>query len=482
MTKVLSRFIVLALLGFLVGSCYKDKGNYTYTDINKVSITAPDTVSVVLPDSLKIDVTLAQTMPDAAGLKFEWVIYPITQAPLTRRTLDTTQSLKVALSVAEPPGSYYLDYFVTDKKTAVIFRKRFVVNILSKYSEGWMVIEESGGGCDVSMISPTDAVFRNVYSGANKGSKLPAGTARIPDVKTNRNVQYLYVLSPGDMVQANFADFVKIAGVTDLFWQAPSPVKPQEYFVNGDAELMLNNGKPHTRNLITSGIQKLNLPPVGNYYMAPFEMYTIGSGYVLFDTIAQKFLKLDQNTVTLLPFAAAPSGSFFDLNNIGKRLLYLEANILGQFTAIFKNSADDSLFAYLIKPEVAQTAYARYDGLNAPGLSTAKLLVNSRTLPHLYYASGNQIYKLDIPAKTATPIYTFPAGTEIRAMKMYRNLKLFSDPNNNRLMAVATLEAGNQGKVYYFPIGATGSFTNNTYSKVFTGFGQINEITFKSQK
>jgi hypothetical protein len=285
------------------------------------------------------------------------------------------------------------------------------------------------------------------------------------------------------MIQPNFSDFVKIAGINDFFWQAPSPVKPQEYFMNRDAELMLNNGKPYTRNLVTSGVNKLNLPPGGNYYTAPFEMYTILSGYVLFDTIARKFSKLDLNSVTLVPFATAPSGSLFDLNNIGKSLLYLEANNTSdQFTAIFKNTTDDSLFAYFISPAATQPAYARYDGLNAPGLATAKLFVNSRTLPHLYYVSGNQIYKLDIPAKTAAPIYTFPAGTEIRAMKMYRNLKVTTDPNNNRLLAVATLEPGNQGKVYYFPIAATGSFTNNTYSKVFTGFGQINEITFKSQK
>src|SRR5688500_10175787 len=104
MIKIFSSCITLALICFLAVSCYKDKGNYTYTDNNKVTVVAPDTVSLLLPDSLKINVTLDQTKPDAAGLKFEWVIYPVTAAPLTRRTLDTTQNLNTALGVSEPPG------------------------------------------------------------------------------------------------------------------------------------------------------------------------------------------------------------------------------------------------------------------------------------------------------------------------------------------------------------------------------------------
>src|SRR5688572_15221694 len=111
MIKIISSCITLTLICFLAVSCYKDTGNYTYTDNNKITVGAPDTVGVLLPDSLKINVTLDQTKPDAAGLKYEWVIYPVTQAPLTRRTLDTTQNLNVALGVNEPPGSYNLDYF-----------------------------------------------------------------------------------------------------------------------------------------------------------------------------------------------------------------------------------------------------------------------------------------------------------------------------------------------------------------------------------
>jgi hypothetical protein len=215
--------------------------------------------------------------------------------------------------------------------------------------------------------------------------------------------------------------------------------------------------------------------------MAPFELYNLISGYFFYDTLSRKFLRLDVNSISLQPMTTAPAGSLFDLNNIGKRIIYGEVASGFKATTVFKNVNNDSLFAFVFDPTLANPAISRYDGLVAPGITTAKFFAMSRLLPHLYYASDNQIYKLDIPAKTATPIYTFPAGTEIRAMKMYRNLKSSLDPNHNKMIAVATRESG-QGKVYYFPIAATGDFTGNTYSKVFSGFGQINEITFKSLK
>ena len=210
-------------------------------------------------------------------------------------------------------------------------------------------------------------------------------------------------------------------------------------------------------------------------------MYTLSSGYVLFDTVTRSFSKLNLNTITLIPFAGWDGTSALDMNNVGKRLIYAELNTGNQFNAIFKNLNSDSLFAFVFNPTLAQPGINRYDGLNAPVLLSARHFVMFRSLPHMYYASGNLIYKLDIPAKTATPIYTFPAGTEIRTMKMYRNLKNGADPSNNKLIAVATQESG-EGKLYYFPIAATGNFTANTYSKVFTGFGKINEIAFKSLK
>jgi hypothetical protein len=479
--KKQSYYILTIILGFItLAGCYKDKGNYDYHPINVLTITSSAyTYNVMLPDSLKIDVNIDQTMPDAAGIRYEWVMYPSTVAPLTRRTLDTTKNL--VAKITEDPGTYVLILYAKDRKTEVEYQKTFTVNVLTAYSEGWVIVEEDAGKCDLAMVTPTDAIFRNAYSLNNNGQYLPAGTFRVPTMKTNRNDQKVFSLYPGSLEQMNFANFRKIASPADVFWQVPAPFKPQEIFFNCDNEVALCDGKPHFRSYAAAGVIKFNFPPTGSYYLSPHEIYQTTSGYVFYDTLGRKFLKLDANTVTLIPMNAAPTGAIFDMNNIGKRIIYSEVNTGGQYNAIFKNVNNDSLFAFVFNPTLTNPAVNRYDGLTAPGITTAKSFVMSRSLPYLYYASGNQIYRLDIPAKTAAPIYTFPAGTEISAMKMYVNQKNSADVNNNKLIAVATKE-GSEGKLYYFPIATTGLFTGNTYSKVFGGFKQINDIAYKSLK
>ncbi|MCS3796841.1 PKD-like family lipoprotein [Niastella sp. OAS944] len=480
MTKYNTYFFILFITAVILAGCYKDKGNYDYRDINQVVLnTDSDTVIVILPAPLKVNLSLQQTIPGNQGFSFEWVLYPTGGVPATRRTIGITQNLEAVIT--ELPGTYYLMLYAKDRSTGVEYQKRLYISVLTAYSEGWLVVEENNGQCDLSMITPADTIFRNIYSQANEGAKLPAGTRRIPEIKTNRGEQKIFILSPADMVQANYSDLVKISGFSGFFWQAPAVPKPQEYFVNGDDEVMLNNGLPYGRTLVSSGTNKLNLPPDGKYYMAPFEIYSSSIGYLLYDNISQSFFRLDLNTMNLVPFTTPTTSQSFYLNSIGKRLLYAGINTTTQYNAIFKNNNNDSLFAYVFNPTSASPAINRYDGLSAPGLLNAHLFVGSRKLPHLYYAFNNSIYKLDIQAKTATVIYSFSAGTEITAMKMYRNMKTSADVNNNNLIAIATYENG-EGKVYYFPLAATGNFINNTYSKLFTGFNWINELTFKSLK
>src|SRR5687768_702489 len=122
-------------------ACYKDKGNYSYNDINEITISSTATsYNVLVPDTLRIDVNIHQTQPHPDGLTFQWVMYPSGGAPLTRRTIGSTQNLRAAIT--EDPGSYVLDLFVKDKKTGVEFQKKFSVGVLTALSEGWIVEEE----------------------------------------------------------------------------------------------------------------------------------------------------------------------------------------------------------------------------------------------------------------------------------------------------------------------------------------------------
>jgi hypothetical protein len=112
-------------------------------------------------------------------------------------------------------------------------------------------------------------------------------------------------------------------------------------------------------------------------------------------------------------------------------------------------------------------------------MQTSNRYLAARLVPHIYYVVGNQLYLYDIPAKASRLVYSFPAGADVRSMKWYNNVKSSSDPDNYRLMMVATQE-GAEGKVYFFPVDLTGDFTGGSYRNVFGGFGQIRDVTYKN--
>lgn len=471
-------FALLLLVVVLTG-CYKDKGNYDYKDINKVSIEADvtGTVSVLLQDTLAINTTITETMPSAAGYEYEWVLYQNIAAPTTRSTLATTKNLKA--QITQTPGGYRLDYFVKDKASGISYMKTFTINIVGKFNEGWLVLEEEGGACDLSMIAPNDVIFRGIYSTANKKELLPGGSHRVTVVRDRLGVQKVYVLSPNEFTQPYFVDFLKVGSFNDQFWGAPSVKKPQEYFIEGSSnEVMLNNGYPFGMNTFVPAPYKLGLQPPGTWDLEPYSIFTTISGFVFYDKLSQRFYKF--NLIDMVPFAAPPSTAVFNVNNVGKKMLFVGAGTGDLYKCLFKNNNDDSVFAFTLNPSLTNPAVdtAFIPAANAPGLVTAKNFVSSKLLPHIYYVSGNKLYLLDIPARMARVVYTFPAGTAVSSMKLHINLKTTSDVYQNKQIAVAANE-GSTGKVYLFTIEATGDFTGNTYRKVYSGFGKVNDIALK---
>lgn len=468
-------------LGIAMAGCYKDKGNYDYIDINEVSITSDSSAIVVLQqDTLRINVQLKQSMPDAAGLTYEWVFYAANGTPLERRQLGTGKNLTAMIS--EKPGNYNLDYFVTDKKTGVSFQKRFSISVESAFGEGWMVLEENGGTTDIGLVTRGKKIFKNIYSTSNKGQKLPAGARDISIIQYRG--QEIYILSPADMVQVDYVDFTKIKRFDQFFYDAPAPKPEGNYLLGGSDKVMYNNGLVYTASTVLPPPYTFGLPLIGAgegpYYMEPYPIYSVSEGKFFYDRISQRFFRAGPYDIELSPCPQFdPAADAYNMNNIGKKLLYAEHNVTDMHNLLFKNNNNDSLFIYVLDAGIPNPAVAKYDVTGLPGLLGADHYRMSKTLTYLYYSNGNKVYKLDILAQTSTLLYTFPAGTQVADMKMYFNWKDFDDADNDRLIGIATNEAGH-GKLYYFPLAVTGNFEGNTYRTVFDGFGKINGIAYKS--
>jgi|ADGO01.1.fsa_nt_gi hypothetical protein len=91
MKRIVLRYISLpVLLIALLTGCYKDKGNYTYHDINEITVILPglkhhqDTI-LNHGDTLRLTPEIIQTMAQHENaLKFEWAFLK-TAAPIWPR-------------------------------------------------------------------------------------------------------------------------------------------------------------------------------------------------------------------------------------------------------------------------------------------------------------------------------------------------------------------------------------------------------------
>ena len=118
---------------------------------------------------------------------------------------------------------------------------------------------------------------------------------------------------------------------------------------------------------------------------------------------------------------------------------------------------------------------------------------NSNTISGVFYyvhgTNANSIYVCNpgytgtMPATTTSHLgYSFPAGTVIKAMKVFKSgYSAGTAPSTEgRVLVVATDETanGNGNNVYFFNLTNTGEI-NNTPAQVYTGFDKIVDIAFK---
>jgi len=132
---------VAALL--LLQACYRDEGNYAYSQINEVNTI---TFDPVMPDNgystrngrLTIRVHLESTIAENEdNYIFQWIIFSGAYA----RTFATTRDLNAtSLGVTTRNEAYEGRFRVTDKTTGVMFEKPFKVRISNKISTGYLVM------------------------------------------------------------------------------------------------------------------------------------------------------------------------------------------------------------------------------------------------------------------------------------------------------------------------------------------------------
>jgi hypothetical protein len=456
--------VVVIMLTF---ACSKNNQLVKYEQINDIKITDA-TTSITVPqlDSLIITPTLAETMPAGDSFTYSWTI--------DSKTIAESKNLRMKVTLS--PGTYFIIYKVTSNKNGIYTLQRYTVTVTGVYPDGWYIVNNKDGKGRVSLIRTDGIIFDNPMEVANNKSYPGKALALYNFARGG----FFYYFSDQNVYRFNMNDWLELGDKSSVLpgLATPLPFKAApvfmmntskfEQYIVADGNLYVgisgsepsNNVKPFTERI------------PGNYNLFPGIFPANYNLSYFYDNTTMSFMQIGTLSRTLQPSPATRPPFSFDMANVGKKMIAYDrgVTVLGDEGIEWYFIMEDNNGRYLLS--ITGDSDNTFPGVNqqmvnSPEIGSATNFATSSILKQLYYTVGNRVYLYDILAKSARLIYTFPAGYVIKDVEMLRSTSK---------QLVIGVNNGAAGEVYYFDINSQGEFSNNTYAKKFTGFGEITQV------
>ena len=511
-------YVCFSLLLF---SCYEDKGNYDYEELNEVSLIEPVEGSryvIDRYDTLCIEPQFSFSQQQLADddMSYKWEIYLDDWANTETKSivLGTERTLKAQISRPASTTDYAVVLTVTEKSTGASYRFKYYVSVLPSVLSGLMVLQDENGKCRLDYLASTYAEpsfasnrhVSHVYAVNNEGKVLegtPRGVSFSVVTKSSYEpqVKNLYVWTDQQVARISPSDFSLEYADNDLFMVAPEKINVTAMvrsLSKNYVTIMVNDGQAHALNqqaTMSYGYQfsralKPNASLTGEMRFAPYvyqpDLFGSETGYsaILYDEIGKRFVKVAEGyDVEPILFAFTEQEEenktkYFDVNNIGMDMIWMGKNYGALVYAVFTDGEKRHLYRMrfnvastitengeaVINPQVYKQAAAKYDFSAAAEGDDAKFFECGRYAANtMLYASSKNIYSYDFSAKRGILINDpFPEDEEITDFCIY-NVEEYT-PNltdvSGTLLYVATWN-GKEGKIYEYPINRTTLRLNN---------------------
>ncbi len=525
------KYYLLALMAGLMSfaGCYQDKGNYDYVELNEIVIDTEGfqmEYRIMMYDQLTIDPVITftgGTIPES-DLAYEWHIYQ-DGAPTSWEVASMEKKLDISFGMV--PGEYKVVVYVTDTKHGISSSMTFDVTVLTDISHGILVLHGADGEGDMDyIITPNiipDATTKRVGNvlGA-QGRKLPGNPLTVYQHARNwGTMNALYASSDEELFLIDYSNLQVMCASDELFLDNPAnkavvrigTQNDNRIFLTADGLLReIQSARPRWDFALEA---PLAVSPLIAGEVRLSKEYTVPSGYsalyspVLYDSAGKRFVGRQSYPLALAPFPVQQDKAVpkldeygdpvldaggnpvlevipkaFDINNIGKDILFLGRGFNSVHYAVFKDPGQPNYYLYSMDFNVASTLAATDIPKSVKDMSAltemagAKFFVLETLGDVLLYGTDRNIYVYDYAGSgTAAKINAdFPAGEEITMVELYTQA-LAPSTTNERVLYVATWD-GTQGKLYEFGFNpGNGQMTSQTPLNVFEGFGKIVDIT-----
>ncbi|NLR79091.1 PKD-like family lipoprotein [Chitinophaga eiseniae] len=470
---IFSDVLWLCVVAIVAFSCQRDKQNYVFEKLNKVSISPDSAFAITQYDTLKFAPVYTDTKPPGVPYKYEWVIY-LQNGSGSPVTLSAERNLKAAIK--QSPGVYTLQCRVTDPETGIVAVKLYKVTVNGKFYSGWMVANTRNNSAHLDFIRVDDALILDPAGLANNTTYSGKAIAALST--NNSGTAIILFFTTNGVFRFNGNDFFQNAGTDKLLPGASAFSTLPAYSLNvlASEQLLISEGGLYGGISTGFGMTEAQaLKPFsdrynGDYYLFPGLAASSFYTTYVYDNKYKRFMQTGYDTRTLLP--SAVNGSF-DMGNVGKTAIGFDRGALdnayptGEYFFIMQDE-NNNRYVYSINKDAP--AMNQLIG-NSPEIGTAKYFATASSLKQLYYATDSKIYLYDMIANSSELLYTFPAGYKIADIKIQRT-------GTARLVVAAN--KGTAGEVFYFELNVRGRLVNETFSKKFQGFGEIVQVGFKN--
>ncbi|WEK35631.1 MAG: PKD-like family lipoprotein [Candidatus Pseudobacter hemicellulosilyticus] len=503
----LQHILLAGGLLILAAACKKDKGNYSYHDyfapvVDTAGIGGPRYIE---PKSyLVIEPPVSYASGDTGVLRYQWIFYPYITGSgsnnIPVRTIGSSRQLNALIE--DKVGEYRAELIVTDTSNQMKVNMIFPVVVSAGIEYGFVVLHSKDDGSDVDFITtgnnaPIAGIvprhIRNMYSEVAGGKFTKDARFIVQDRRTGANQNWLLIGGAAHLSRMSGRDFSLMRQDAAFFRRPNEVIDPQaQILMTNGYNALINHGKLQMYSTTYDEDALFGEPNDGDYELAPY--LSFNTTYALFAAVYdEKYGKFIRPSVLYGPMGdfkppsvnpATPQA--FDLRNIGKTMLYMDAAFNGHTHAFFKDRSGDGRWLYVVnfnKADDSAMAVMKKDMSALPEIGNALFFQASEQGYIDLYATDRKIYAYDYQGtNTASVVYDgLPAGETITKMKIYKprpadNLSAVT----GRLLYVATWN-GTEGKLYEFSLNPLSGQVGTTPLNTYTGFGKIVDMNAKAR-
>lgn len=530
--------LLISLVLSLAASCYDDKGNYDYHELEVVRI---DTAGAGFQSEyaiMRFDVLTLEpniyfegkqvTADNQAPLDYLWTIFSATSGSGSSAVVDTIGRERILNApITRTGGNYYVQLVVTNRHDGIRQFFRVPVAVSEVFDGGWMVFYERAdqpGTSDLALIynpwtklnANYNRYYTNLYETTN-GEPLQGHPIRCLDIAVSlaSGNNYVGLCTDHTLVGVSENGIEKALEFNEFFHEAPSTMRPTWYGQHGSgvmsgqsSEVLFNDNTIYTNTYSFSATEgrttRFGVPKFadGLGELAPWNAEipnTLNYGIVVYDQTNQCFRYAAYNSAQLEYFGEQDlSAAAFDINHTGMTLLMADWG-KGTSQGVGLRPYDYILMA---KGESRYLAVANFSssyptdnnigiGLYpmddlCPDIANATSMAASHVGNFIYYTAGNTLYNFAYDSRLpATVAWTAPEGEEltcVRIMKYYHGTIYGYGmvPSSDNLVHIATWNPETEeGHVYEYLINPASGILNSSECYDYPIPGKVKDMAWK---